>query len=45
MAKVELSDSIQDYLKELYKLQASGERATTTTVARRMQSSLEASTA
>jgi DtxR family transcriptional regulator, Mn-dependent transcriptional regulator len=36
MAKVELSDAIQDYLKELYKLNAAGERATTTALARRL---------
>ena len=37
MAKVELSDAIQDYLKELYKLNAAGERATTTALARRLE--------
>jgi DtxR family transcriptional regulator, Mn-dependent transcriptional regulator len=31
-----LSDAIQDYLKEIYKLQASGERATTSAIARRL---------
>lgn len=31
-----LSDSIQDYLKEIYKLAGDGDRATTTAVARRM---------
>ena len=36
MAKHELSEAIQDYLKEIYKLQASGERATTSAIARRM---------
>jgi len=36
MAKVELSDAIQDYLKELYKLSAAGERATTSALARRL---------
>ena len=36
MPKTELSDAIQDYLKEIYKLQASGERATTTAIAKRM---------
>src|SRR5918994_4162899 len=35
MAKVRLSDAIQDYLKELYKLHADGGRATTTALARR----------
>jgi DtxR family transcriptional regulator, Mn-dependent transcriptional regulator len=36
VAKPELSDAIQDYLKEIYKLQASGERATTSAIARRL---------
>jgi DtxR family Mn-dependent transcriptional regulator len=36
MAKTGLSDAIQDYLKEIYKLQAGGERATTTAIAKRM---------
>jgi len=36
VSKPDLSASIQDYLKEIYKLQASGERATTTAIARRM---------
>src|ERR671934_1019623 len=36
MSKPDLSVAIQDYLKEIYKLQASGERATTTAIARRM---------
>ena len=36
MPKPELSVAIQDYLKEIYKLQASGERATTTALAKRM---------
>ena len=36
MSKPELSDAIQDYLKEIYKLQAGGERATTTAIAKRM---------
>ncbi len=31
-----LSDAIQDYLKEIYKLRAGGERATTSAIARRM---------
>ena len=33
---MQLSDAIQDYLKEIYKLQASGERATTSAVAQRL---------
>jgi DtxR family transcriptional regulator, Mn-dependent transcriptional regulator len=37
MAKVELSEAIQDYLKELYSLQAAGKRATTSELARRMR--------
>jgi DtxR family Mn-dependent transcriptional regulator len=36
VSKPGLSVAIQDYLKEIYKLQASGERATTTAIARRM---------
>src|SRR5919204_6466716 len=36
MSKPDLSVAIQDYLKEIYKLQASGERATTTAIAKRM---------
>ncbi len=36
MAKPELSNAIQDYLKEIYKLQAAGERATTSAIARRI---------
>ena len=36
MSKSELSVAIQDYLKEIYKIQSSGERATTTAIARRM---------
>src|ERR687896_1668470 len=36
MSKNELSAAIQDYLKEIYKIQAAGERATTTAIARRM---------
>lgn len=36
MAKPMLSHAIQDYLKELYKVHAAGERATTTALARRM---------
>jgi DtxR family Mn-dependent transcriptional regulator len=45
MAKVEFSDAIQDYLKELYKLHAVGERATTTALARRMGVSPPSATA
>jgi DtxR family Mn-dependent transcriptional regulator len=36
MAKPDLSEAIQDYLKEIYKLEASGARATTTAIARRL---------
>src|ERR671923_733512 len=36
MSKPDLSIAIQDYLKEIYKLQSEGERATTTAIARRM---------
>ena len=36
MSKGELSDAIQDYLKEIYKLQYRGERATTTQIAKAM---------
>ena len=36
MAKGNLSDAIQDYVKEIYKLQAAGERATTSAIAKRM---------
>jgi DtxR family transcriptional regulator, Mn-dependent transcriptional regulator len=36
VSKSELSVAIQDYLKEIYKIQASGERATTTAIAKRM---------
>jgi DtxR family Mn-dependent transcriptional regulator len=36
VSKPELSVAIQDYLKEIYKLQTGGERATTTAIARRM---------
>jgi DtxR family Mn-dependent transcriptional regulator len=34
VAKPDLSEAIQDYVKEIYKLEASGERATTTAIAR-----------
>jgi DtxR family transcriptional regulator, Mn-dependent transcriptional regulator len=37
VSKPQLSVAIQDYLKEIYKLQAGGERATTTAIARRME--------
>jgi DtxR family Mn-dependent transcriptional regulator len=36
MPKPELSAAIQDYLKEIYKLQSSGQRATTTAISKRM---------
>jgi DtxR family transcriptional regulator, Mn-dependent transcriptional regulator len=36
VSKPDLSIAIQDYLKEIYKLQSAGERATTTAIARRM---------
>ena len=36
MSKPELSAAIQDYLKEIYKLQSAGERPTTTAIARRL---------
>jgi DtxR family Mn-dependent transcriptional regulator len=36
VAKIGLSDAIQDYLKEIYKLQATGDRATTTQIAKAM---------
>jgi DtxR family Mn-dependent transcriptional regulator len=36
VSKPDLSVAIQDYLKEIYKIQASGDRATTTAIARRM---------
>jgi DtxR family Mn-dependent transcriptional regulator len=34
--KSELSEAIQDYLKEIYKLQAAGDRPTTTAIAKQM---------
>ena len=34
---MELTDAIQDYLKEIYKLEASGRRATTSALARRLE--------
>ena len=36
MSKSDLSEAIQDYLKEIYKLQSAGDRATTSAIARRM---------
>ena len=36
MASGELSEAIQDYLKEIYKLEEGGERATTTAIAKAM---------
>ena len=36
MPKPQLSVAIQDYLKEIYKLQSSGQRATTTAIAKEM---------
>jgi DtxR family Mn-dependent transcriptional regulator len=36
VSKPDLSAAIQDYLKEIYKLQADGERPTTSAIARRM---------
>ena len=36
MPSNELSEAIQDYLKEIYKLSASGERATTSAIAKRL---------
>jgi DtxR family Mn-dependent transcriptional regulator len=36
VSKSELSAAIQDYLKEIYKLQSAGERPTTTVIARRL---------
>jgi DtxR family Mn-dependent transcriptional regulator len=36
VSKPALSEAIQDYLKEIYKLLAAGERATTSAIARRM---------
>jgi DtxR family Mn-dependent transcriptional regulator len=45
VAKIELSDAIQDYLKEIYKLQASGGRATTTQLAKAMRVAPSSATA
>jgi DtxR family Mn-dependent transcriptional regulator len=36
VSKPDLSIAIQDYVKEIYKLQSSGQRATTTVIAKRM---------
>ena len=36
MPKSDLSEAIQDYLKEIYKLQSDGDRATTSAIAERM---------
>jgi DtxR family transcriptional regulator, Mn-dependent transcriptional regulator len=36
VSKLALSEAIQDYLKEIYKLLAAGERATTTAIARQL---------
>ena len=36
MPKFDLSEAIQDYLKEIYKLEAAGNRATTSAIAKRM---------
>ena len=36
MPKTGLSEAIQDYLKEIYKLQSGGERATTSAIAKRL---------
>ena len=36
MAKIGLSEAIQDYLREIYRLQAGGGRATTSAIAKRM---------
>jgi DtxR family Mn-dependent transcriptional regulator len=45
VAKPELSEAIQDYLKEIYKLQAEHGRATTTRLARRMHVAPSSATA
>jgi DtxR family Mn-dependent transcriptional regulator len=45
VAKGELSDAIQDYLKEIYKLEAGGGRATTTQIARRLRVAPSSATA
>jgi len=37
MPKFPLSEAIQDYLKEIYKLQATGSRATTSAIAKQME--------
>jgi DtxR family Mn-dependent transcriptional regulator len=43
--KIELSEAIQDYLKEIYKLQAAGGRATTTQLAKAMRVAPSSATA
>ena len=45
MTKVGLSDAIQDYLKEIYKLEAAGQRATTSALAERLEVSAPSVTA
>ena len=45
MPKDELSEAIQDYLKEIYKLEASGGRATTTQIAKAMRVAPSSATA
>jgi DtxR family Mn-dependent transcriptional regulator len=45
VSKIELSEAIQDYLKEIYKLQATGGRATTTQIARAMRVAPSSATA
>jgi len=45
VSRLELSEAIQDYLKEIYKLQAENGRATTTRIARRMHVAPSSATA
>lgn len=45
VAKPELSEAIQDYLKEIYKLQADNGRATTTQIAKRLHVAPSSATA
>jgi DtxR family Mn-dependent transcriptional regulator len=45
VSKIELSEAIQDYLKEIYKLQATGGRATTTQLAKAMRVAPSSATA
>jgi DtxR family Mn-dependent transcriptional regulator len=45
VSKIELSDAIQDYLKEIYKLQSRNGRATTTQLARAMRVAPSSATA